>query len=327
MDIGRVKIRLENIRKNATDSVSFAPSDAQVRMQEFFQNPKMQCLENPASDYSLNPRDISLIDEWNIFAYDESAQNYKSLEGDLYFCSSSVVKIEERYAFNLTALPHFLTSIGKFQKGYGAEIKFTENIAETRNRILVDAKTESVKESTEPNSIVLIDGPIIGGMASSKLIKMDTELRRKNCIPIYFVKNSNSRLVIDNDTKLQREFNSDFHWATRRVKEGSRSPFFMYTDQYSPEKSKVFTYFKPLLGFPERVEMYSATYERYHSLIPSLMNLVAYFFIVQGDYSNPQVRPIVIAEKFAREGLRILNIPVLLRRLGFHPTINQVRFG
>jgi hypothetical protein len=57
------------------------------------------------------------------------------------------------------------------------------------------------------------------------------------------------------------------------------------------------------------------------------MNLLSYFYIVQGDYFNPQVRPIAIAEKYAREGVRILNIPVLLARLGFHPTINQLRFG
>jgi hypothetical protein len=84
---------------------------------------------------------------------------------------------------------------------------------------------------------------------------------------------------------------------------------------------------KAFHGFPERVEMYTSTFEKYRSLIPSLMNLLSYFYIVQGDRSNPQVRPIAIAEKYAREGLKILNIPVLLSRLGFRPTINQVRFG
>jgi hypothetical protein len=84
---------------------------------------------------------------------------------------------------------------------------------------------------------------------------------------------------------------------------------------------------KALYGFPERVEMHTATYEKYHSIIPDLMSLIAYFYILQGDMSNPQVRPIAIAEKYAREGIRILNIPALLARLGFRPTINQVRFG
>ena len=84
---------------------------------------------------------------------------------------------------------------------------------------------------------------------------------------------------------------------------------------------------KPLAGFPERVEMHSETYEKYYYLMPKLMNLISYLYLVQGDYTNPQVRTVAIAEKYAREGLRIMNIPVLLRRLGFRPTINQVRFG
>jgi hypothetical protein len=58
-----------------------------------------------------------------------------------------------------------------------------------------------------------------------------------------------------------------------------------------------------------------------------LMSLISYFYILQGDRSNPQVRPIAIAEKYAREGIRMLNIPALLSKLGFKPTINQVRFG
>jgi len=326
-DLGRIKIRLDNIRKKATRSVSFQPSDVKIRLQESYLSPTMSCLEEVGSCYHMDPADSSLMSQWNIYGYDESTQDYRALEGDLMFCSSSVIKIEDRYMFNLTVLPYFVTSITKFRGHKDEEIHYAKNPAKARNKIMIKTKTESILESTDPNSIVLIDGPLVGGMASSYMVKMDDELRSKNCIPLYFIKNSDSRLLIKENPKLSREFNSDFHWAAQRLGENSRSAFFKYTDEHNPRNSKTFTYLKALAGFPERMEMHSSTYEKYHDLLPSIMNLIAYFYVVQGDYSNPQVRPVAIAEKFAREGLRILNIPVLLARLGFRPTINQVRFG
>jgi len=329
MDLSRVKIRLDNIRDKATKSVSFEPTETPVRMQEHYLSPTMSCLEDMDSSYPLIPSENDLMDKWNIYGYDESTQDFQALEGNLMFCSSSVIKMEDKYAFNLTVLPYFMTSIKKFKGSRDEEIRFTEKLSEERNKILVKTKTQSILEGTEPYSIVLIDGPLIGGMASSYMTAMDNKLRDRNCIPLYFVKNSDSRLVIDSErnSKYSREFNSDFHWAAHCLKEGTRSAFFRYTDRHKNENSKVFAYVKALAGFAERVEMHSLTYEKYHSLLSPLMNLIAYLYIVQGDFSNPQVRPVVIAEKYAREGLRILNIPVLLFRLGFRPTVNQVRFG
>lgn len=327
LDLSRIKIKLENIGKKATKFVSFVPSDMTIRMQDFYLTRTMKCLEKPESDYLVDPNRNSLLKEWNIFAYDESVQNYRALEGDLLFCSSSTIKIEESYKFNLSVLPYFLTSMRKFKNSNDEEIHFAENIAEERNLILITSKIDSILESVQPHSIVLIDGPLVGGNASSYIVAMDEKLRTKDCIPLYFVKNSDSRLVIDANLKLSTEFNSDFHWAACQLKTGSRSPFFEYTDEYNKNNSKVFTYIKALFGFPERIEMHSMTYEKYHSLLPQLMDLLAYFYIAQGDRTNPQVRPIAISEKYAREGLRILNIPALLARLGFRPTINQVRFG
>jgi hypothetical protein len=327
MDLSRIKIRLDNIRKKATNSVSLEPSEIPTKMQDYYPISKMSCVEDANSNYPLYPAENSLMNEWNIYGYDESTQDFKALEGNLMFCSSSVIKIEDKYAFNLTVLPYFLTSMRKFKGARNEEIRFTENPTKERNRILIKAKTDAILESTEPNSIVLIDGPLVGGNASKYMRDMDNELRRKNCIPLYFVKNSDSRLVIDSNGNLSREFNSDFHWAANRLKEGTRSAYFRYTDKINPKNSKVFTYLKALPGFPERIEMHPLTHEKYHDLLSSLMNLIAYFYLVQGDLSNPQVRPVAIAEKYAREGLRILNIPVLLIRLGFRPTINQVRFG
>lgn len=337
LDLSKVKVRLNKINKSATQTVSFQPSEVLLNLPDFYLNSRLICLEDPKTDYMLNPADSELINQWNIYAYDESVQDFFSLEGTLMFCCSAIVKVEKSYNFNIRIMPFFITSMKKFKNKEQEEIRYNENVGAERNSIIVDSEIDMIKDSVEPHSIVLIDGPLIGRQASTKMVEMDRKIRDKDCIPLYFVKNSKSRLIIEGDAKLglANHFNSDFHWACHRLKVSGRSAFFMYTEQQErngrmvPNKdhSKVFTYIKPLAGFPERVEMHTETYKKYYSLIPRLMNLVAYFYSVQGDYVNPQVRPIAIAEKYAREGLRLMNIPVLLRKLGFHPTINQVRFG
>lgn len=287
----------------------------------------MTCLEDPNSFYPVKPKADLFFTDWKIYAYDESLQNYRALEGDLLFFSAATIKIEDTYNYNLSVLPYFLTSIQKFKASSSDDIRFVENIATERNLIMVKSKIESILDSVEPHSIVFIDGPLIGGNASKYMEDMDDELRKKDCIPLYFVKNSDSRLVIEANKNLAKNFNSDFHWSACNIKPGSRSAFFKYTDEHNKRNTKVFTYLKALFGFPERVEMHTPTYEKYYALLPELMSLISYFYIVQGDRSNPQVRPIAIAEKYAREGIRLLNIPVLLSKLRFKPTINQVRFG
>jgi hypothetical protein len=49
--------------------------------------------------------------------------------------------------------------------------------------------------------------------------------------------------------------------------------------------------------------------------------------IAQGDKSNPQVRPIAIAEKYARETLKLIEFNKLMSDTGIVPTINQERFA
>jgi len=327
IDLSRIKVRLDNINKKATRSVSFEPSDVAVKMPDYYKSPVLECLEEFNSSHLLDPKENGLMNEWNIYGYDESVQDFRALEGDLLFCSSSVIKLEDRYAFSLTVLPYFITSMRKFKSIRDDDIRFAINPTKIRNRIIIDAKTTAILETVEPHSIVLIDGPLVGKQATSKLVKMDNSLRERDCIPIYFVKNSDSRLVIDNTRGLSNHYNSDFHWAANKLETNHRSAFFRYTDQRSRNHSKVFAYLKVLSGFPERVEMHSMTYQKYGHLILRLMNLIAYLYLVQGDNANPQVRPVAIAEKYAREGLKMLNIPVLLGRLGFRPTVNQARFG
>lgn len=57
------------------------------------------------------------------------------------------------------------------------------------------------------------------------------------------------------------------------------------------------------------------------------MDLVYYLLLVQGDLKNPQIRPIAIAEKYARKTLQLIDINKLTYGSGLIPTMNQDRFG
>jgi hypothetical protein len=327
INLSNVGVRLATINKKVTTSVSFHPSEAVIRSIDFYSSPTLRCLEQRDREYPLYPSSDEASSGWNIYAYDESVQNYMALEGDLMFCSSALVKLEDKYSFDLEVSPYFLTRIQKFEHEKDDAIRYNENFGEERNLILVTSKTKLILEAVEPHSIVLIDGPLIGGNASSYIEAMDAKLRQRDCVPVYFVKNSDSRLIVDNERDLRDSFNSDLHWAAHHLSTGHRSAFFHYTDQINRQHSKVFTYLKPLGGLTQRLEMHYRTYQRYRDQLPWILNLVAYLYLAQGDPNNPQVRPIAIAEKYAREGLRLLNIPARLISMGFHPTMNQVRFG
>ena len=57
------------------------------------------------------------------------------------------------------------------------------------------------------------------------------------------------------------------------------------------------------------------------------MNLIYYLLLVQGYLQNPQIRPIAVAEKYARAILKMTDIDKLVRDSGLIPTMNQERFG
>jgi glutamine phosphoribosylpyrophosphate amidotransferase len=71
-------------------------------------------------------------------------------------------------------------SMKKFEKQPQEEIRYNENPSAERNSIMVDSEISMIKESIEPNSVILIDGPLIGRQASTKMVKMDREMRAKN---------------------------------------------------------------------------------------------------------------------------------------------------
>ena len=93
------------------------------------------------------------------------------------------------------------------------------------------------------------------------------------------------------------------------------------------QNAKVFCYIKPFEVSPQRVEFHVNTYQNYKDFIDSVLDLIYYLLILQGDIKNPQVRSIAVAEKFARETIHLINLESIMKFSGLVPTMNQERFG
>ena len=175
------------------------------------------------------------------------------------------------------------------------------------------------------NSILFIDGPLIGKQMNVYTLKLNEELLKKVVIPIFVVKNSSSNLVTDNVQELKGKFNSDMHWAHKLLKPGQRTNFFLYRDLYNTNNSKVFCYIKPFGVSPQRIEVHPTTYYRNKEFICQMMDIIYFLYLVHADLKNPQVRPIAIAEQFARETKKIYNVDKILTESKLQPTMNQAR--
>jgi len=264
--------------------------------------------------------------EYPILAYDESIQNFLALEGIAYlFSHALVLHGEEDYIPSIYVSFYFFTR-AKSILDKSKYILESDNPSVDSKANYASERTNFICNSVPENSIILIDGPLIGGQISSITIDMNRRLLKKNVIPIFIVKNSRSNLVTQHIANLKDLYNSDMHWCYNALKTGERTSFFSYIDQYKRENGKIFCYLKPFNVSPQRIEVHIETFKKYHDYMNGLMDMIYYLIIAQGDLKNPQVRSIAIAEKFARESLRLFNFQLLMRKIGLKPTINESRF-
>jgi hypothetical protein len=277
----------------------------------------------------LNAKNGEKIAQGNyaIIAYDESINKFSALEGTAYLTSHSLVlQHDGAYIPQVFVTFYFYTRSKSFTQK-SKFIKYSTD-PETDSKIdYVKDRIDFISNSTPKNSIVFIDGPLIGGQVSTYTYKLNKELLNKNAIPFFIVKNTNSNLVTDNVKELKDKFNSDLHWTYQTLKVGERTNFFKYVDQHNPRNAKLFCYIKCIDSSPQRVEFHLETYDKYNKDINNIMDLIYYLILVQGDKSNPQIRTIAIAEKYARATIKLLNVNKLMESAEITPTINQDRFG
>jgi hypothetical protein len=233
--------------------------------------------------------------------------------------------MDEDYSNSTLVSLYFITSAKSFHERDKSLIYSVDPEAESK-KIYAIERMQFLYEQIPKHSIAFIDGPIFGGQLTGYNQKLNKLLLSKDIIPIFFVKNSNSKLVVESDSNLRKNYNSDLHWAHNILKIGERTTLFTYTDQTNPANQKVFCYFMGISNFPQRIEFHIDTYKRYSGLLHTLFESIFYLLTIHGDDKNPQIRPIFIAEKYAREALKCINISERLKTFYIVPTINQQRF-
>jgi len=262
-----------------------------------------------------------------VAGYDESKLKYKTLEGIASFVShSQVITIENEYIPVTYLSFYFYTKSEKLSEEYET-LRFTDEPESQSNFDYVEDRNFFLNEYTAENSILLIDGPLIGGNISAYTVELVEQLHENNIIPVFIVKNSDSNLVVDNIDQLKGSYNSDLHWSYNYLSDGQRTNYFRYTDQYNPKNAKVFYYLRFFDLSPQRIEFHRDTFEKYREVIDSIADMIYYLLILNGDKSNPQVRQVALAEKYARELLNYSNTYKLIKKSGLIPTMNQERFG
>lgn len=267
-------------------------------------------------------------DKFLISGYDESINKFMGLEGTAFSTSHSIVIHDETDFIPINLLTFYFYTRSTVLSEKSDFIKYSERPEEDSKKDYVVDRREFLINNTPKNSVLLIDGPLIGGQVSYETIKMNDKLLDNNILPIYFVKNSASNLVTDNIKEIRGKYNSDMHWSFVSLRPGQRTNLFRYVEKGDiMNRSKVFFYLKGFEVSPQRVELHPKTFEKYSDVIYEILDLIYYLLLAQGNPKNPQLRTIAIAEKYARETLHIMNINKILRSFGIMPTMNQERFA
>ena len=288
---------------------------------------KIKLIENMGS-VDLDAKNGQKIAKEFIFSgYDESKLHYFSLEGSAYFTTHSLVLASKQEYMPVCYLSFYFYTRSEKIKENSSYIIHSQDHAADSNRDYAKDRSKFLNEWFVEDSILFIDGPLIGGQMTTYTLDLVEKLHIKRIIPIFFVKNSDSNLVTDNILELRNKYNSDMHWSYNQLKTGQRTNFVIYEDEHNPKNAKIFCYLKAFNLSPQRIEFHVDTYSNYKNQIENIMDMIYYLLLVHGDKKNPQIRPIAVAEKYARDVLRMIDSYNLIKTSGLIPTMNQERFG
>jgi len=293
-----------------------------------FNFPNNGKLTNPIEDIKnikLYPTTELLIPR-EIYAYDESIKKYSCLEGDGYLTAHSLIHLGDYDYDPKGLLSFYFYTHSKLITEKSKLIRYSEDPEIDSKKDYIQDRILFLAEQTPRNSILLIDGPLIGGDVYTYMIRSIDAFLEKDIIPVFFVKNSNSNMVCESIDSFSEKYNSDMHWSYDFLSKGERTNFFVYTDKYNKQNAKIFCYIKAYNKSPQRIEFHIKTYDKHKDEIEKILNLVYYYLLAQGE-KNPQVRPIAVAEKYAREFIKLSDLDKVFFNYGLVPTMNQERFG
>ena len=288
---------------------------------------KVTALE-PIEAFSVGASEgMDMSREYTLCAYDESWLRFDALEGTAYFTTHALVLVAESDYVPIVLATFYFYTRSKAMTERSHFIKYSDAIDIDFKRDYLRDKVAFLDTHVPGKCLLLVDGPLISGDLYTILVDAHERLLARDILPVFFVKNSMSNAVTENIDGLQGLYNSDMHWLNELLRPGQRSGFFKYEDLHNPRHAKVFSYLKSLTTSPQRVEFHADTLEKYGDSIPKVMDLVYYLMLTQGSTTNPQVRPIAVAEAYARSLLRYIDIDKQFRQAKITPTMNEVRFG
>lgn len=325
--------------KNKVDFSSITPTslnlsgDARI----LSANGKLSALE-PLGRIKLDAKNgMEVFRTIKCLAYDESIEQFQALEGSGFVTCHSIVSVEKDDYLASNCLSFAFYTRSKALLEQNPTLRKIEETPE--NMLAAEGPAEAtykhdyhrernvfILNNCPSDSLLLIDGPLISGVKTVFTIQLNDELLERGTIPVFVVKNSTSNLVVDQTPELQGVFNSDLHWANTILREKERTNFFKYTDSNNEKIAKVFCYIKPFANHsPQRIELHEETYYQFESLMPQIMDILLYLYLDQGPETNVQVRPIIIAEKYARETKKMINIRKIMKEANIQATMNQTR--
>jgi len=288
---------------------------------------KVTALEEVAA-YPVNANSgHQLADDFTLCAYDESWLRFDALEGTAYFTTHALALVAETDYVPVVLATFYFYTRSKTMIAQSKFIKYSEAVDVDYRRDYLRDKVDFLLAHVPPKCLLLIDGPLISGDLYTIMSDANERLLERDILPVFFVKNSLSSVVTENIDGLQGRYNSDMHWLNELLRPGQRSSFFKYQDLHNLKNAKVFSYLKALETSPQRVEFHYETYVKYKDSIPRVMDLIYYLMLAQGSTANPQVRPIAVAEAYARSLLGYIDIDKQFKQAKITPTMNQVRFG
>jgi hypothetical protein len=272
-------------------------------------------------------QDVAHNPETSVAAYDESINKFSALEGTAFFTSHSLIKMEAHSYSPLNLLTMYFYTRSVELHRLAPSLRFSDSTDIDSQKDYLKDKIDFILSTVPENSILFIDGPIIAGDVYTTFLSSEKRFHERNILPVFFVKNSDSNMVIDNIPGLRDRYNSDLHWSFYSLKKGERSCFFRYADRNNERNTKVFCYLKTYDVSPQRIEFFTKSFETRRESVNPVMNMIYYLTLAQGDSHNPQIRPIAIAEKYARETLKLVDFNRMMREIGLQPTMNQERFA
>jgi hypothetical protein len=287
---------------------------------------EVDIIEGYQKKKKLDPTGVRNINLKNrlLTSYDESILELNSLEGKVRCISHccTIQNHEEYIPSGYVSLNFFTKSnILSNQKSDFSDIVRTDDIAGEMNKRYINERKAFLKRAAAKNSLMFIDGSLFSGASTSGNFLLIDDLIQINCLPIFFVKNSESTIITEK-TEMAKGYNSDLHWAYDTLQQGEMSQMFSYR---SEGRAKAMCFIKAFDNrSPIRVELplkpfMAGLYD------DSIFDLIYYQFLANGSTSNVQPRIIQVAEMYAREILKSTNIYKEIERMGLTKSMNEER--